>query len=91
MPFISSISSKPAHVQGDGAASVFEVHAGIDGAEGELSSAIVVEDNISRLDEIEITAIPQIGLDDLPSADELTVGLRGHGDTANSLGSRIRL
>ena len=36
-------------------------------------------------------AIPDVGLDDPPTADELTVRGRAHADVASSLGSRARL
>ena len=38
-----------------------------------------------------MTAIPQIGLDDAPAADQLAARRRGHVGTAMSLGSRTRL
>src|SRR5215471_11406572 len=40
---------------------------------------------------IEVVAIPQIGLDNPPSANELTGDRAGHGTAAISLGARTRL
>lgn len=45
----------------------------------------------SRPAEIEVVAIPKIGLDDPPATDELATGGRSHVGAAISLGSRARL
>jgi hypothetical protein len=46
------------------------------GAEGELASAVLGEGHGGWLDQLEVVAVPQIGLDDPPPADQLAI-LRG--------------
>ena len=58
---------------------IFEFGSGVDGTEGKLGPAVIADLEIGRFDEIEIVAVPQIGLDDPPSASEFTgdrAGLR---------------
>jgi hypothetical protein len=43
-----------------------------------------------RLDQIEMAAIPKIGLDDPPAADQAAVRGGAHGDAAISFGNRTR-
>ena len=47
----------------DGALGVFELCGGMDDAEGELRPSVVADPEIGRLDEIEIVAIPYVGLE----------------------------
>ena len=46
---------------------------------------------VGRLDHIEIVAVPQIGFDNLPTADQFTHCRAGHGAAASNLGARTRL
>jgi hypothetical protein len=60
-------------------------------AEGDFAVA-VGPDGHHGLDQVEVGAIPQVGLDDPPAADEPAAHRRRHGEApANSLGSRTRL
>jgi hypothetical protein len=43
---------------------------GVDSTKGELGPAVIADLEMGRLDEIEIVAVPKIGLDDPPSADQ---------------------
>ena len=61
------------------------------GAEGDFPAAVGSNGNHGWPAEIEIIAIPEIGLDDPPTADELAVGGRAHVGAAMSFGSRVRL
>ena len=75
--------------EGDGAEGVSEVHA--DGSEGELAAAVLAEADAGGLDQVEIVAVPQIGFDDPPLADQRVGGRRSCGPSAISFGSRTRL
>ena len=71
---------------------VFEVEAGLHGCEGDLAVAVGLDDDHGRLGQVEMVAVPYIGLDDPPPADQLTVHGCAHGGaSASSLGSRTRL
>ena len=60
--------------------------------EGDLAVAVGLDDDHGRLDQVEMVAVPYIGLDDPPPADQLTVhGCANGGASASSLGSRTRL
>jgi hypothetical protein len=48
--------------------------------------AVIGDLEIGRFDEIEVVAIPRIGLDNPLSANEFTGGRAGHGTAAISLG-----
>lgn len=55
----------------DDGTGVFEFAAGGDTAEGERRPAVAGDLEIGRLDKIEVVAIPQIGFDDPPAADQV--------------------
>jgi hypothetical protein len=62
------------------------------GSEGELAAAVLAEADAGGLDQVEIVAVPQIGFDDAPFADQRVGGHPAHaGASANSFGSRTRL
>lgn len=70
---------------------VGEVEAGLHRPEGDLALVVGADDDDGRRDQVEIVAIPQIGLDDPPTADQLAVRRHTHLDAAMSLGNRTRL
>jgi hypothetical protein len=61
------------------------------GAEGNFSVAIGTYGDAGRLDEVELIAIPQIGLDNPPFADKRVIADGHQPAPANSFGSRTRL
>jgi hypothetical protein len=65
--------------------------AGGDAAESKLCPAVAADLEISRFDHVEVAAIPQIGLDNPPAADQLACRRPGHGTAAKSLGVRTKL
>jgi hypothetical protein len=71
---------------------IFEVHVAVHGAEGEGAAAVHAEADAGGLDQVEIVAVPQVGFDDPPRADERVGGGPAHaGASANSFGKRTRL
>jgi hypothetical protein len=60
----------------------------VDGAEGKFAAAVLAKGDVGRLDQIEVVAIPQIGLDDPPPADQLTARGGAHVVTTISFGAR---
>lgn len=73
-------------------AAVFEVEAGLHGAEPDLAAAIGADGDRGGPDQVEMIAISQIGLDNPPAADDLAVGWSGQGgEASSSRGIRIRL
>ena len=68
-----------------------EFHGGVDDAEGELAAAVLGKGHVGRLDQIEVVAIPQIGLNDAPPAEQLTARGGIHVAAAISFGARTRL
>src|SRR6516164_2396361 len=85
--FVSLVKAAPAEKHD--AAAIFEFARSIDGAENKFGPAVIGDLEIGRFDEIEVVAIPQIGLDDPPPANQLA-GRAGHGDAAMSLGARTK-
>ena len=62
------------------------------GPEGESAVSMVFEGHVGGLDEVEVIAIPQIGLDDPPGADQGAWMIPCHGGApASNPGSRTRL
>jgi hypothetical protein len=55
-------------------AAVFEVETGLHGTEDDLAPAIGADGERGGSDQVEMGAIPYIGLDDPPAADDLLVG-----------------
>ncbi len=60
-------------------------------AKGDLAVVVFPDGDHGGAAEVEITAIPQIGLDDAPAAGQLAACGRAHVGTAISFGSRTRL
>ncbi|MGO4740322.1 hypothetical protein AB4099_27525 [Bosea sp. 2KB_26] len=56
-----------------------------------LATVVGGDDDSGRRDQVEIAAIPQIGVDDPPTADQLAVRWHTHLDAAMSFGNRTRL
>ena len=71
---------------------VFEVEARLHGAERDLAMAVGLDDHHGGLDQVQVVAVPGVGLDDPPAADQLAAHRCAHGGaSASSLGSRTRL
>jgi hypothetical protein len=78
--------------EGDRGWAIFEIEARLHGAECDFAMAIGTYGNAGRLDEVEVIAIPQIGLDNPPFADERVIADGHHvGACASSFGKRTRL
>jgi hypothetical protein len=89
-PQISSpIESRP--IEEHNALAVSEFEGGVDGAESKFAAAVLAKADVGRLDQIEVVAIPQIGLDDPPPADQFTARSGAHVAAAISFGARTRL
>ena len=70
---------------------VLQCAAGGDAAEGKLGPPVAADLEVGRLDPIEVIAVPQIGRDDAPAADQFAV-LPGRSYAgASSLGGRTKL
>ena len=61
------------------------------GAEGNFTASVRSNEDRRRTAEVEILAIPDVGLDDPPAADEFAVHRRSHAGAAMSFGSRVKL
>jgi hypothetical protein len=61
------------------------------GAEGDFTTSIVADDDCRSAAQVEIVAIPNIGLNDPPAANEFATCGRPHVGAAISFGSRTRL
>ena len=70
---------------------VFDVEADLESAEGDFAVTVVGDRDRRRPTEVEMIAIPNVGLDDPPPSDELAVRRRAHAGVASSLGNRARL
>jgi hypothetical protein len=76
--------------EADRVAGVFDLEDGLESAEGDF--AVPCGDRQGgRTAEIEIFAVPEIGLDDPPAADQAAVGRGLHAEASRSFGSRARL
>ena len=74
------------------AAALKRAEAGLHGAESDLAMPIGADGDRGGFDQIEIVAIPQVGLNDTPSAKERMFGHGVHcGASARSFGKRTRL
>src|SRR5688572_15698551 len=65
----------------DHGSAVFKIEPGLHGAKSDLAMAIRSNGHHRGLNQIEVVAIPQVGLNDPPLAYELTACRGGHGDT----------
>ena len=71
---------------------VGEVEAGLEGAEGDLAVSVGADVQHGGPAEVEIVALPEVGRDDPPPADQPAAHRGGHGEaSARSFGSRTRL
>jgi hypothetical protein len=70
---------------------IFDVEGGLERTEGDFAAAMFGVRDRRRSSEVEILAIPDVGFDDPPAADELAVRGRAHVAPAKSFGSRARL
>ncbi|BBD41156.1 hypothetical protein Amn_pb01470 (plasmid) [Aminobacter sp. Y103A] len=70
---------------------VADIEAGLQSTKCDLAVVVVADGDRGGTAEVEIIAIPQIGLDNAPAADHLAARRRGHVGTASSFGSRTRL
>ena len=86
---VAFVETRP--IEENDAAAALEFQGGVDGAEGELASSVPGKGYLGRLDQIEIVAIPEIGLDDPPPADQFTARGGAHIVAAISFGARTRL
>lgn len=68
----------------DGSAGVLAVKASLHAPEGEPAVSVVFNGQAGRFDEVEVVAIPQIGFDDPPVADQGACALACHGGAAAS-------
>jgi hypothetical protein len=84
---ISFIASGP--TEADRVAGVFNFEAGLPSTEGNFS-ALRGDRQRRRTAQIEVSAIPNVGLDDPPAADQAAVGRRLHAEASMSFGSRAR-
>ena len=83
--FFASVPAKADRVAG-----VFDLEDGLERAEGDFS-ALRADREPRRAAEIEMSAIPEVGLDDPPAADQATVGRGLRAEASNSFGNRARL
>ena len=90
-PETSSISSKSFPREPDRRPAVFDVEAGLESAEGDFAATVVGDRDGRWPTEVEMIAIPNVGLDDPPTADECAVRWRAHAGVVSSLGNRARL
>lgn len=77
--------------EGDVEASIGELEARLERTEGDLAAAVGCDDQRGGLDQVEMVALPDVGLDDPPPADQPTAHWGGHGDAPKSFGNRTRL
>ena len=70
---------------------VIDVEAGLHGPEGDLTVSTGLNDQGRRSAEIQVILVPQVGLDDAPSAHDRVVRGLHAAAPARSLGRRTRL
>ena len=49
---------------------VFDVEAGLHGTEGDLTVSVGLDDHHGRLEQVQVFAVPDVGLADLPATDQ---------------------
>jgi hypothetical protein len=85
---VAFLASGP--VEADRIARVFDLEAGLQGAEGDF--AALRGDRQGRwAAEVEVSAVPEVGFDDPPAADQAAVRRGPHAKASRSFGSRARL
>ena len=73
-------------------ATVLEVEACLHGTEGDLAESVGLDAQHGEFDQVQVVAVPDVGLDDPLAADQLAVHGCAHGGvSASSLGSRTGL
>jgi hypothetical protein len=77
-------------VEADRVARVFDFEAGFQGAEGDFA-ALRGDRQRRRAAEIEVSAVPEVGLDDPPAADQPAIRRGLHAQAFRSFGNRARL
>ena len=74
----------------DRVAGVFDFETALQGAEGDFA-ALRGDCQRRRAAQVEMSSIPEIGLDDPPTADQSAVGRGFQAEASRSFGSRARL
>src|SRR5208283_859069 len=87
--FVHFVEAFP--VESDRRAAVFDVEAGLERAETDFVATEFGDRHCRGHAKIEVIAVPDVGLGDPPTDDELAVGRRAHAACARSLGNRARL
>ena len=88
LDLIAFLASGP--VETERVAGVFDFEGALQGAEGDLA-ALRSDYQRRRAAQIEMSSIPEIGLDDPPAADQSAVGRGFQAEASRSFGSRARL
>lgn len=88
--FVHFVAALP--VEGDVGISIGDVEAGLERSEGDLAMPIGADVEHGRPAEVEVAAIPELGRDDPPAADQPASHRSAHGEaSASSFGKRTRL
>ena len=85
---VAFVASGPA--EADPVAGVFDIETSLHGSKGDFA-ALRGDGQRRRTAEVEVIAIPEVGLDDPPAADQAAVGRGLHAGASRSFGSRARL
>ena len=85
---VAFVASGPA--EADRVAGVFDIETSLHGSKGDFA-ALRGDGQRRRTAEVEVIAIPKVGLDDPPAADQAAVGRGLHAGASRSFGSRARL
>ena len=88
LDLVAFLASGP--TEADRVAGVFDFKAGFQGAEGDFA-AFGSDRQHRRTTEIEVSAVPDVGLDDPPAADQAAVRRGLHAEASSSFGKRARL
>jgi hypothetical protein len=87
--FVHFVEALPS--EADRQPAVVDVEAGLESADGDFAATVVGDRDGRWPTEVEMIAIPNVGLDDPLTADELAVRWRAHAGVASNLGNRARL